>query len=223
MKANTVNAWRGIESEQTLTRERLDWQTSAACVGAPLGWFFPESDTEEATTDQRARELCASCPVRVECLDYSLTQPERYGRWGGLNEIERAHERRRRLREANAKPKPKPKPKPKKVHVPRVDATGVRRRIRASSAVGRRLKTYSQLSGVSQSFLSKVRAGRIDMVREDIAKKIVDAYPAVLACVDDVDPIPMGAAAAGGWHAPGAWEGLDIDDSSVEPDLCAAA
>ncbi|HEX3827166.1 MAG TPA: WhiB family transcriptional regulator, partial [Sporichthyaceae bacterium] len=37
-----------------------------------------------------------------ECLNYALSRPEKYGVWGGLNEEERAAERRRRMRRANA-------------------------------------------------------------------------------------------------------------------------
>jgi WhiB family transcriptional regulator, redox-sensing transcriptional regulator len=40
--------------------------------------------------------------VRNECLDYAISRPEKYGTWGGLNEDERASERRRRMRRANA-------------------------------------------------------------------------------------------------------------------------
>ena len=50
----------------------------------------------------RGREVGASCPVRTECLDYAISRPEKYGTWGGLNEDERASERRRRMRRANA-------------------------------------------------------------------------------------------------------------------------
>jgi len=46
--------------------------------------------------------VCASCPVRAECLNYAVSRPEKYGTWGGLNEEERASERRRRMRRANA-------------------------------------------------------------------------------------------------------------------------
>ena len=46
--------------------------------------------------------VCAACPVQAECLTYAVSRPEKYGTWGGLNEDERASERRRRMRRANA-------------------------------------------------------------------------------------------------------------------------
>ena len=52
--------------------------------------------------ERQAKAVCAACPVRSECLGYALTRPEKYGTWGGLNEDERASERRRRMRRANA-------------------------------------------------------------------------------------------------------------------------
>lgn len=216
--ANVVNAWRGVESEKTLTRGDLDWQKKATCVDAPTNFFFPEGPEETAATDHYVRALCASCPVQAECLEYSISQPERYGRWGGLNEAERAHMGRRRAREAAHQLKPRPKKKPLR----RIDATGVRRRVRAASASGHQLKVYARMSGVSESFLSKLRAGSIGAVREDVAKKLVDAYPLVLARTEDTSPTPMGVAAEAGWWGPEVWEGLDIDDPSVTPDLYAA-
>jgi WhiB family transcriptional regulator, redox-sensing transcriptional regulator len=35
-------------------------------------------------------------------VNYALSRPEKYGTWGGMNEEERAAERRRRMRRANA-------------------------------------------------------------------------------------------------------------------------
>lgn len=39
--------------------------------------------------ERDAKKVCASCPVRDQCLDLALTQHESYGIWGGLNETER--------------------------------------------------------------------------------------------------------------------------------------
>ena len=35
------------------------------------------------------KAICRQCPVRRECLDYSLGIGEAHGIWGGLNETER--------------------------------------------------------------------------------------------------------------------------------------
>ncbi|MGS2645915.1 WhiB family transcriptional regulator [Streptosporangium sp. G12] len=64
----------------------------------PDGERQPERDLRE----RKAKAICAQCLVRSECLDYALSRPEKYGTYGGLNEDERASERRRRMRRAAA-------------------------------------------------------------------------------------------------------------------------
>ncbi|MFO7777559.1 MAG: WhiB family transcriptional regulator [Nitriliruptoraceae bacterium] len=72
------------------------WQQDAACRDAEPDLFFStdESDREEAM------RLCASCPVRVECLEHALEAREAYGIWGGTDEQERKRLLRRRRRAA---------------------------------------------------------------------------------------------------------------------------
>ena len=69
------------------------WQWRAACRGEDTGTFFPPSEPEtkheRIVREERAKSICARCPVRLECLEYSLTVPELYGIWGGLTEQER--------------------------------------------------------------------------------------------------------------------------------------
>ena len=77
-----------------LPRPNWGWQDSAACRGERQ----PERDIRE----RKAKQVCANCPVRIECLNYAVARPEKYGTWGGLNEDERSAERRRRMRRANA-------------------------------------------------------------------------------------------------------------------------
>ena len=77
----------------------MHWQSKAACRGACARLFFgPDGETEpeRQVREGKARAVCASCPVRAECLDYALEHNVRYGIWGGLNEHERRAERRRR-------------------------------------------------------------------------------------------------------------------------------
>src|SRR6516162_3223543 len=61
-----------------------------------------ERQPEREIREGKAKAVCAACPVRAECLTYAVSRPEKYGTWGGLNEEERASERRRRMRRANA-------------------------------------------------------------------------------------------------------------------------
>ena len=69
------------------------WQWRAACRGEDTSTFFPptnaEAKHERIAREQRAKAICAMCPVRIECVEYSLMVPELYGIWGGLNELER--------------------------------------------------------------------------------------------------------------------------------------
>jgi WhiB family redox-sensing transcriptional regulator len=46
------------------------------------------TESEERTL--RAKKICSVCPVRVECLKYSIENREAHGVWGGLDERERA-------------------------------------------------------------------------------------------------------------------------------------
>ena len=83
-----------------LPRPNWGWQDAAACRGEDLMLFFGpdgERQPERDIRERKAKAICASCPVRLECLNYAVARPEKYGTWGGLNEDERASERRRRM------------------------------------------------------------------------------------------------------------------------------
>jgi WhiB family redox-sensing transcriptional regulator len=83
----------------------MSWQDKAACQGLDVQLFFgadEEQQPEREVREAKAKAVCESCPVRRECLDYALRNSVRYGIWGGLNEKERALERRRRQRRAIA-------------------------------------------------------------------------------------------------------------------------
>lgn len=63
------------------------WHEQANCRGLDPELFFPErGGTWEST---QAKEVCAACVVRQECLEYAVNVGERYGLWGGLSEKER--------------------------------------------------------------------------------------------------------------------------------------
>lgn len=72
----------------------VTWMVEAACRTGDVdpAWWFP--DRGPVNDGWRARQICATCPVRVECLDYAVETGQRYGIWGGLGE----KERRRRAR-----------------------------------------------------------------------------------------------------------------------------
>ena len=77
----------------TAQRTEETWQLKAACRGPQAVVFFPptqfERKDERAEREDRAKAICARCPVREPCLDYALRIREQHGIWGGLNEIER--------------------------------------------------------------------------------------------------------------------------------------
>lgn len=61
------------------------WEDHAACAGKDPDLFFPETKTAQ----RRAEAICATCPVKADCLAASLGRDERYGIWGGLSWTER--------------------------------------------------------------------------------------------------------------------------------------
>jgi len=67
------------------------WMATAPCVGL-THLFFPGRGESPA----EAKAVCATCPIRAECLDYALDHGVRHGVWGG--ESERARRRIRKLR-----------------------------------------------------------------------------------------------------------------------------
>ncbi len=69
------------------------WQLKAACRGPQAAVFFPppqfERKDDKLQRERRAKEICAGCSVRDDCLDYAIAIREPHGIWGGLNELER--------------------------------------------------------------------------------------------------------------------------------------
>jgi len=69
------------------------WELHAACRGTRSVLFVPpigyESKEQEHDRVAAAKQICAECPVRRECLEYALRVDEPYGVWGGLSEKER--------------------------------------------------------------------------------------------------------------------------------------
>jgi WhiB family transcriptional regulator, redox-sensing transcriptional regulator len=86
----------------TTTADNLaEWWTLAACQAADPDLFFPISGAGPARAQvERAKAVCAGCPVRSDCLRYALAAGPLQGVWGGLTEEER---RLMRQREAKAR------------------------------------------------------------------------------------------------------------------------
>ncbi len=69
----------------------ISWHARSACHGMEPedadAVFFPLPRDHEAIAE--AKELCAACPVRRDCLNYALENSLKEGIWGGLTEAER--------------------------------------------------------------------------------------------------------------------------------------
>jgi WhiB family redox-sensing transcriptional regulator len=72
--------------------EQTGWKRQANCMGVDPDLFFPE----RGSSTREAKEVCRGCVVREDCLEFALTNGEKFGIWGGLSERERRRIRRRR-------------------------------------------------------------------------------------------------------------------------------
>ncbi len=79
-----------------MSTTEISWRQRGACNGLDPAVFYPDSE-ENA---EEAKAICASCPVRLSCLEHALTMRERDGVWGGTTEKERRRIIRQRRRSA---------------------------------------------------------------------------------------------------------------------------
>ena len=68
----------------------LDWQADAACTSIDPDLWFPQ----QWMPGDAAIQICSSCPVQAECLDFALQLQgvqgmEVAGIWGGLTATQR--------------------------------------------------------------------------------------------------------------------------------------
>lgn len=92
-----------VEERSTSSRSplRSSWVERARCRGMDVELFFPIGTGEAAQAQaDRAKRVCAECPVRRECLEYALSSGADDGIWGGMTPQGRrqVHLRRRRAR-----------------------------------------------------------------------------------------------------------------------------
>lgn len=80
--------------------QRGGWQIRAYCrPNNPECTVSPETFFPLPTDKvgiRLAKEACAKCVVKPECLDAALENNERFGVWGGLSERERQNLKRKR-------------------------------------------------------------------------------------------------------------------------------
>ena len=76
-----------------------DFIPLGVCALTPSLDFFSGA----AAVKAECREMCGECPVRYECLEFSLVTEQEFGIWGGFDEKERKPMIKiRRLELANA-------------------------------------------------------------------------------------------------------------------------
>ncbi|WP_309408543.1 WhiB family transcriptional regulator [Glutamicibacter sp. PS] len=83
--------WLGVGGD--LDEGELGWQARALCAQTDPEAFFPE----KGGSTRDAKRVCGACAVRSECLEYALSNDERFGIWGGLSERERRRLRKRAI------------------------------------------------------------------------------------------------------------------------------
>ena len=76
---------------KVLVDDDLHWQQDAVCAQVDPEIFFPEDKRDS----RMAKEICKTCPVRLDCLEYAVRNEEHMGVWGGLTAFERRKLRNR--------------------------------------------------------------------------------------------------------------------------------
>lgn len=62
--------------------DNLLWITDAACAGFPVDAFFVEAGR---VIDEDILNVCRTCPVRVDCLEYAYRRGYTSGYFGGIS------------------------------------------------------------------------------------------------------------------------------------------
>ena len=87
LMSNEVQYLSGWQDRGLQDRDLSGWQDRAMCLDVDSGLFF----AGRGISTRKAKKVCRNCPVRVQCLDYALSNGEQQGVWGGMS----ARERRR--------------------------------------------------------------------------------------------------------------------------------
>lgn len=75
--------------------QSLEWMDESLCRGKHSDfWFPPLEETNHVTYYRLGKSLCFQCPVWKECLDFSVTNEEVWGCWGGVTPQERKNPHR---------------------------------------------------------------------------------------------------------------------------------
>lgn len=63
------------------------WRELANCRGIDPELMFPS----QGESTRQAKQVCAGCVVRWECLNYAMDSAEKFGVWGEVGERTRRH------------------------------------------------------------------------------------------------------------------------------------
>ena len=74
-------------SSRPRPRDDMKWMEFGACQNRDDDGkiFFPEPGNNAIP----AKKMCSGCPVRIQCLNWSLETRQMYGVWGGVAEKKR--------------------------------------------------------------------------------------------------------------------------------------
>ena len=77
----------------------VEWRDFALCKGVDPDAFYPEK-TEPDYNERvaQAQAVCATCPVRTDCLAFAMDTHQKHGIFGGLTPSQRHHLRYPRKR-----------------------------------------------------------------------------------------------------------------------------
>ncbi len=95
------------EMEAMIARET--WHERGACRtgnASLVDLFF----SEKVVDQERAKEICETCPIRESCGDRALRNKEEFGTWGALDEVGRRRLIRGRQLTGNPRGRPPKKP-----------------------------------------------------------------------------------------------------------------
>jgi WhiB family redox-sensing transcriptional regulator len=78
-----------------LYSESAPFDGTQSCMSVDPEMFFPE-DYEDRGVTERAKSICKSCPLTLDCLEYAMSDASLDGIWGGTTPRERKNMRRRK-------------------------------------------------------------------------------------------------------------------------------
>jgi hypothetical protein len=85
----TLRQLLGIERKYIELHEAIRKAGSVECEELPDVFFTQEASREaQKLAEEIAKNMCATCPVKVQCRDYALSTRVS-GIWGGTTESER--------------------------------------------------------------------------------------------------------------------------------------